>query len=59
MLADWMAHASQGQMDEATLAALKKHFTEAEIIELGTYFALVSGFQKFNTVFNILYRCEI
>jgi alkylhydroperoxidase family enzyme len=59
MLADWMSHGSKGQMDEETLAALKRNFTEAEIIELGSYFALVTGFQKFNSVFNVLYQCEI
>ncbi len=56
-LADWMAHSSKGAIDGSTLAELRRHFSEAEILELGTYFGLVTGFQKFNSVFHILYRC--
>jgi alkylhydroperoxidase family enzyme len=59
LMADWMAFRSKGQMDEPTLATMRKHFSEEEMVELGIYFAVVTGFQKFNTVFNILYACEI
>lgn len=54
-----MAHASKGQIDGESLSMIRKHFSDDEIVELGTYFATVSGFQKFNSVFNILYACEI
>jgi alkylhydroperoxidase family enzyme len=53
-----MAHGSKGAIDEATMEELRRHFSEKEIIELGSYFAIVTGFQKFNSVFRILYRCE-
>ena len=58
-LADWMTFGSRGVLDQATQAELRRHFTEAEIVELGMYFATVVGFQKFNTVFNVLYACEV
>ena len=57
-MADWMAHGSKGEIDEATMQELRRHFNEKEIVELGSYFAIVTGFQKFNSVFRILYRCE-
>jgi len=38
---------------------LQKHFTNPEIVELGCYFAVVSGFQKFNSVFQIEFACPI
>jgi len=57
-LADWMAHGSKGEIDGVTMQELRRHFSEKEIIELGSYFAIVTGFQKFNSVFRILYRCE-
>jgi len=53
-----MAHGSKGEIDEATMQELRRHFNEKEIVELGSYFAIVTGFQKFNSVFRILYRCE-
>lgn len=58
-LADWMSHDTKGQIDAESLAQLRQHFSEPEIVELGLYFATVTGFQKFNSVFNILYACEI
>lgn len=58
MLADTMALKSEGEMPKETLAALREHFTDDQIVELGTYFGLVTGFQRFNTVFRILYRRE-
>lgn len=57
-LAEWMAHGSVGQLDPKSLERLQKSFTAEQIVELGTYFAIVTGFQKFNTVFRIHYRCE-
>jgi hypothetical protein len=54
-----MAHSSKGRIDGESLSMIRRHFSEEEIVELGIYFATVSGFQKFNTVFNILYACEI
>jgi hypothetical protein len=59
MLADKMCLGSTGMLDEASLARLNQHFDNSQILELGAYFSLVTGFQKFNTVFNVLYACEI
>ncbi|MBZ5526879.1 MAG: hypothetical protein LAN71_03120 [Acidobacteriia bacterium] len=53
-----MAQERKGMIDDATMAEFRKHFSEADLIELGTYFALVTGFQRFNNAFHILYRCE-
>jgi hypothetical protein len=58
-LADWHAFRSQGRVDDDTLAFVGKQFTVPEIIEIGCYFAMVSGFQKFNSVFQIEYACPI
>jgi alkylhydroperoxidase family enzyme len=57
--ADWFAFRSQGRVDEETLALLKKNFTAPEIIELGCYFAIVMGFQKFNSVFQVECSCPL
>ncbi len=57
-LADWMAHRSQGMINSESMGALRAQFSESEILELAAYFAVVTGFQKFNSVFRILYRCE-
>ena len=59
MLADKMCINSTGMLDEKSLARLKKHFDDSQILELGAYFSVVTGFQKFNSVFNVLYACEI
>ena len=59
MLADKMCVGSQGMLDEKSLARLKQHFDDSQILELGSYFSIVTGFQKFNSVFNVLYACEI
>lgn len=59
MLADKMCLDSQGMLDEKSLARLREHFDDSQILELGSYFSIVTGFQKFNTVFNVLYACEI
>jgi len=58
-LADWHAFRSQGRIDEETLAFVRKQFTVPEIIEIGCYFAMVTGFQKFNSVFQIEYGCPL
>jgi alkylhydroperoxidase family enzyme len=59
MLADKMCLDSQGMLDEKSLTRLREHFDDSQILELGSYFSIVTGFQKFNTVFNVLYACEI
>lgn len=58
-MADWHVFNSSGRLDEETLAFLHKHFNDAEIVELGCYFAIVSGFQKFNSVFQVEYACPL
>jgi hypothetical protein len=58
-LADWFAFKSQGRVDEETLAIIRKHYTTPEIIELGCYFALVMGYQKFNSVFQVECSCPL
>jgi alkylhydroperoxidase family enzyme len=57
-LAECMAHSRSDAIDDETMTELRKHFSEADLIELGTYFALVTGFQRFNNAFDILFRCE-
>lgn len=52
-----MAHRSQIVLEGAVLQELKRELTDEELVELGMYFALVTGFQKFNTAFRILYAC--
>ena len=59
MLADKMCVDSKGRLDEKSLARLRQHFDDSQILELGSYFSIVTGFQKFNSVFNVLYACEI
>jgi len=59
MLAEKMCLNSTGMLDEKSLARLKQHFDDGQILELGAYFSVVTGFQKFNSVFNVLYACEI
>jgi hypothetical protein len=59
MLADKMCLTSTGMLDEKSLTRLREHFDDAQITELGAYFSVVTGFQKFNSVFNVLYACEI
>ena len=38
---------------------MQKQFTIPEIVEIGCYFAMVTGFQKFNSVFQIEYGCPL
>ncbi len=56
-LAEIMAHRSEAVLEAAVLEELKRELTDEELVELGMYFALVTGFQKFNTAFGILYAC--
>jgi hypothetical protein len=58
-LADWHALRSWGRIDEETLALLHEHFSDPEIVEMGCYFAIVTGFQKFNSVFQVEYACPL
>jgi hypothetical protein len=53
-----MAHRAETVLEGAVLEELKRELTDEELVELGMYFALVTGFQKFNTVFRIFYGCE-
>ena len=58
-MAELMTHMSDGVLDEETRVEMSRHFSESEIVELGLYFALVAGLQKFNKVFQIFYACEV
>jgi hypothetical protein len=58
-LADCHAQQAKGRIDEATLAFVQKQFSVPEIIELAVYFAMVTGFQRFNSVFQIEYGCPL
>jgi hypothetical protein len=54
-----MAHRSDAVLEGDWLEQMKQNFTDEELVELGIYFALVTGFQKFNTVFRIFYACQL
>lgn len=43
-----------GEMTPALLAALRAHFSEADILELGTTMAIVSGMAKLSFVLNLV-----
>lgn len=58
-LADWFAFQSQGRIDDDALAFVRKQFTAPEIVELGCYFAMVMGYQKFNSVFQVECSCPL
>ena len=58
-MAELMTHKSDAVLDEETCMEMSRHFSESEIVELGLYFALVAGLQKFNKVFQIFYACEV
>jgi len=53
-----MAHRSEAVLEGAVLEEVKRELSDEELVEVGMYFALVTGFQKFNTVFRIFYACE-
>jgi hypothetical protein len=57
-MAELMTLKSDSVLDEKTQKEMSLHFSEEEIVELGLYFALVAGLQKFNKVFQIFYACE-
>lgn len=57
-MAELMAHRSHTPLEGDLLKQMQQHFSESELVELGVYFALVTGFQKFNEVFQIFYACE-
>ena len=54
-----MTHKSDAVLDGETRVEMSRHFSESEIVELGLYFGLVAGLQKFNKVFQIFYACEV
>ncbi len=41
------------QIDDAVFAELRRHFSDAEIVELGVSTALFVGFGRFNAVIGI------
>lgn len=53
-----MSHKHSDAIDDETMAELRNYFSEADLVELGSYFAIVTGFQRFNNAFHILFRCE-
>jgi len=58
-LAELMAHRSDAVLEGAVLEELRRELSDEELVELGMYFALVTGFQKFNSVFRIFPACEL
>ena len=44
----------EGEMTPALLSALRAHFSEADILELGTTMAIVSGMAKLSFVLNLV-----
>ncbi len=57
-MAELMAHRSEAVLEGTVLEELRRELTDEELVEVGMYFALVTGFQKFNTVFRIVYACS-
>ncbi len=58
-MAELMAHRSRASLEGSLLKQMQRHFSDSELVELGVYFALVTGFQRFNEVFQIFYACEV
>jgi len=58
-MAELMTHQSDAVLDEETRKEMSLHFSESEIVELGLFFALVAGLQKFNKVFQLFYACDV
>ena len=52
IFADLMA-TDHRKIDDAVFAELRRHFSEAEIVELGVSTALFVGFGRFNAVIGI------
>lgn len=46
----------QGEMSPQLLAALREHFCDADILELGTVMAVISGMAKLSFVLNLVDR---
>lgn len=46
----------QGHLDDALYAALSRHFSDAEICELGTVMAVISGMAKLSFVMELVER---
>lgn len=44
----------EGELTPALFAQLRKHFTEADILELGTVMAIISGMAKLSFVLNVV-----
>ena len=58
-MAELMTHKSAAVLDEKTRVEMSRHFSDSELVELGLFFGLVAGLQKFNRVFQIFYACEV
>ena len=44
----------EGELSPALFSALRQHFSEAEILELGTVMAIISGMAKLSFVLNVV-----
>jgi len=44
----------EGELTPALFAQLREHFTEADILELGTVMAIISGMAKLSFVLNVV-----
>jgi alkylhydroperoxidase family enzyme len=59
-LADRFAFSAPSErLDDRTLAMLREHFSDAEILELACFFAFVIGYQRMNAVFDVQYGCPL
>ncbi len=57
-MAELMAQKSNAILDENTCKEMRQHLSESELVEIGLYFGLVTGLQRFNNVFQIFYDVE-
>ena len=46
----------EGRMTPALFASLREHFSEAEVLELGTAMAVISGMAKLSFVLDLVER---
>lgn len=59
-LADKFAFESpSARLDDRTLAMLREHFNDSEILELASFFAFVIGYQRMNALFDVQYGCPL
>jgi alkylhydroperoxidase family enzyme len=59
-LADKFAFESpSARLDDRTLAMLREHFSDPEILELASFFAFVIGYQRMNALFDVQYGCPL